>query len=167
MAKPALKTVKPAEKIGDILDRPSNEAVPPPPFPAGNYRCRVQGLPRFDKSSKKQTPYVEFLLIPTAALDDVDANELAEFGSLADKTIKATFYLTDNSEYRLREFLDACGIGDKDDAGDAVSHRQRIEETPNCEVLVTMIHEPSDKGDKMFSKPGAFALADEALLLNR
>lgn len=162
MAKTAtqLKPAKPATKIEDILDRPSNEAEAPKSMPAGNYRCRVQGLPRFDKSSKKQTPFVEFLLIPTAALDDVDEAELTEAGGLADKTIKATFYLTDNSEYRLREFLDACGVAEEDDEGNAASHRERIEATPNCEVLVTMVHEPSADGMRMYAKPGAFALAE-------
>lgn len=151
---------KPAARIEDILDRPSNEAEPPKTVPAGNYRCRVQGLPRFDKSSKKQTPFVEFLLVPTAALDDVDETELAEAGGLEGKTFKATFYLTDGSEYRLREFLDACGVDDEDDDGNARSHRERIEDSPNCEVLVTMIHEPSADGQRMFAKPGAFALAE-------
>lgn len=157
MAKPALKTVKPAEKIGDILDRPSNEAAAPKTVPAGNYVCKVQGMPRFDKSSKKQTPFVEFLLVPTSAMDDVDADELSEAGGLTDKTFKATFYLTDNSEYRLREFLDACQVPDEDDNGEALSHRARIEETPNAEVIVTMVHEPSADGQRMFAKPGAFA----------
>lgn len=149
-----------ATKIEDILDRPSNEAEPPKTVPAGNYRCRVQGLPRFDKSSKKQTPFVEFLLVPTAALDDVDEGELAEAGGLEGKTFKATFYLTDGSEYRLREFLDACDIADVDDNDEPRSHRERIEDSPNCEVIVTMIHEPSADGTRMFAKPGAFAQAD-------
>lgn len=162
MAKTATvtKLAKPAEKIGDILDRPSADAKPPKTMPAGNYLCRVQGLPRFDKSSKKQTPFVEFLLVPTSAMDDVDETELAESGGLADKTIKATFYLTDNSEYRLSEFLTACGIAEEDDDGEKFSHRQRIEETPNTEVIVTMIHEPSADGTRMYAKPGAFALAE-------
>lgn len=161
MAKSATQTkAKPAEKIGDILDRPSNEATPPKTMPAGNYRCRVQGMPRFDKSSKKQTPFVEFLLVPTAALDDVDPTELTEAGGITDKTIKATFYLTDGSEYRLREFLDACGVDEVDEDDEPLSHRARIEETPNTEVIVTMVHEPSADGTRMYAKPGAFAMVD-------
>lgn len=149
-----------ATKIEDILDRPSNEAERPKPVPAGNYHCKVQGLPRFDKSSKKQTPFVEFTLVPITALDDVDQEELAQMGGLTDKTFKAPFYLTENSEYRLREFLDACDVPDVDDDNEPLSHRARIEETPNCEVIVTMVHEPSQDGSTTFAKPGAFAKAE-------
>ena len=149
-----------ATKIEDILDRPSNAAERPKPMPAGTYLCVVQGLPRFDKSSKKQTPYVEFLLVPQQAQNDVDPTELEELGGLTDKTIKTTFYLTDNSEYRLTEFLDACGIAEEDDEGEPLSHRARIEETPNCQVYCTMVHEPSQDGQRMFAKPGAFAIVE-------
>lgn len=157
--KPQGKTAA-ATKIEDILDRPSNAAERPKPMPAGTYLMVVQGLPRFDKSSKKQTPYVEFLLVPQSAMDDVDAAELEEMGGLADKTVKATFYLTDGSEYRLTEFLDACGVGEEDEDGEALSHRARIEETPNCQVYCTMVHEPSADGQRMFAKPGAFAIVE-------
>lgn len=161
--KPALKPVPKAAaatKIEDILDRPSNAAERPKPMPAGTYLCVVQGLPRFDKSSKKQTPFVEFLLVPQQAQDDVDAGELEEMGGLADKTIKASFYLTDNSEYRLTEFLDACGIADENDEGEARSHRERIEDSPNCQVYVTMTHKPNADGTAMYAQPSAFALVE-------
>jgi hypothetical protein len=36
----------------------------------------VQGQPKIDKSSKKQTEYVQYTLKPIEALDDVDADAL-------------------------------------------------------------------------------------------
>lgn len=151
----------PAGKLEDILDRPSNEAVPPPLFPAGTWLWTIVGLPRFDKSSKKQTPFVEFTLKPMQALDDVDPTALEEFGSFADKTKKATFYLTDNSEFMLKEFFDACSIADEDDDGNALSHRQRIEETPNAQVFGVITHKPNQDGTRMNAEIGQWAKVEE------
>jgi hypothetical protein len=158
--KPTSGKTAAATNIADILDKPSNEAKRPPPMPIGSYISTVKGLPRFDKSSKKQTPYVEFLCAPTAVGEDVDEAALAEIGGLADKTIKCTFYLTEASEYRLKEFLDACQIADVDEDGDPLSHRQRIDMSPNCQVGIYMIHEPADDGVRTFAKPGSFFLVE-------
>jgi len=162
MAKLATATKAPsktaaATKIEDILDRPSNAAERPPAFPAGTFLWVIKGLPRFDKSTKKQTPFAEFTLQPVEAYDDVDPTELEAFGGLSDKTKKATFYLTDNSEFMLREFLDACGIPEEDDEGAPMSHRARIEATPNAQVAGTITHKPSADGQRMFAEITAWA----------
>lgn len=154
--KPAPKAAA-ATKIEDILDRPSNAAERPPTFPAGTYVWVVKGLPRYDKSAKKQTPFAEFTLQPIEAKEDVDEQELADFGGLADKTKKATFYLTDNSEFMLREFLDACGIDEEDEDGEPYSHKQRIEQTPNAQVLGTITHKPNNDGTRMFAEISSWA----------
>lgn len=146
-----------ATKIEDILDRPSNAAERPPAFPAGTFLWVLKGLPRYDKSTKKQTPFAEFTLQPIEARDDVDEQELADFGGLADKTKKATFYMTDASEFMLREFLDACGIPDQDEDGNDLSHRERIDQSPNAQVLGTITHKPSQDGTRMFAEITAWA----------
>ena len=75
------------------------------PLPPGTYRCTVTGMPRYDKSAKKQTPFVEFTLTPTSARDDVDKEDLAAMGGVAGKTIKATYYLTEDAAWRLKKFI--------------------------------------------------------------
>lgn len=142
MAKPNMES---------ILDAAPSEVEYPPVMPHGTYLTVVKGMPEHGKSAKKQTPFVKFTLGFMQAQDDVDAEELKEVlgnNKLSDKTIKHTIYTTEDSIYRLDEFIQHCGVeldGEK-------SRRQMLEETPGCQVLVTIGHEPSEDGTKMFAK---------------
>lgn len=144
-----------APNFGTLLDTPSQSVERPKPLPTGSYLCVVKGQPRQDKSSKKGTEFVEFTLQPISALDDVDQEELTAMGGFADKTIKATYYLTENSIWRLKDFLDHCGIADEG------TLRQRIDETPNCQVLAVLKHEASDDGQSIFARLARTAPASE------
>src|SRR5712664_4063770 len=116
------QTAQTPANFNDILDRPSSDVERPKTLPAGSYTCIVKGLPRHDKSTKKQTPFVEFTLAVQSAGEDVDEEDLKAWmtkpdGSsraLTDATIRATYYTTEDSLYRLKDFLDHCGAGDED-----------------------------------------------------
>lgn len=142
--------------FSDILGRTSAAAERPKPLPQGGYICIVKGLPLQGKSAKKLTPFVEFALQPMAAQDDVDQAALQAMGGFDKKTIKATFYLTDDSEYRLKEFLDDCGIPREQD-GEDLSHAQRIDMSPNCQVVAYIKHTPSDDGESVYANIGGTA----------
>ena len=71
-----------APNFGALLDKPASEIERPKPLPQGGYICTVKGLPKFDKSSKKQTEFVEFTLQPVEAMEDVDQEALASMGGL-------------------------------------------------------------------------------------
>ncbi|HOA52104.1 MAG TPA: hypothetical protein PKI05_07590, partial [Thermogutta sp.] len=86
--------------FASILDESPTEIDRPKPIPTGTYLCRVQGSPVYDKSSKKGTPFVQFTLKPISAEDDVDEEDLAEMGGLDNKTLRLTFYLTEDAVYR-------------------------------------------------------------------
>lgn len=133
-------------EFSSILDTPSDQIEKPKPLPVGTYTAIVKGLPRFDKSSKKQTEFVEFTLQLTSAAEDVDADALDEAGGLQDRTIRTTYYLTENALWRLKEFIEHCGAGNASD-----TLRERIEETPNCEVGVVIKHQPSEDGTQVFA----------------
>lgn len=137
--------------FGALLDTPSQEVHAPPVFPAGMWQWRVVGQPRFDKSSKKGTEFVEFTLKPMAAGEDVDQDALNDFGSFAEKTLPATFYITEKSLFMLKEFLDHCGIPDEG------SLRQRIDQAMNSEVIGFIRHEASEDGQRIFARFGRFA----------
>jgi hypothetical protein len=137
-----------APNFSSILDTPADQIERPKPLPAGTYRAIVQGIPRQDVSSKKQTPFVEFTLKLLAADEDVDQEELAAIGGLTDKTIKDTYYLTENSLFRVKDFLASCGV----DVDSGASLRQLIEQTPNKEVGVFIAHEPSQDGEAVFAR---------------
>lgn len=134
-----------------LLDTPSQDVKAPPTFPAGPWHWRIIGQPKFDKSSKKQTDFVEFTLKPLTALEGVDQDELNAFGEFKDKTLPATFYVTEKSLFMLKQFLDCCGI---EDVG---SLNNRIEESPNSEVIGFIRHEASEDGTRVFARFGKFA----------
>ena len=144
-----------APNFGSLLDRAPSEVEKPKPLPEGQYLWVVQGLPRYDKSSKKQTEFVEFTLKALQAGPDVDQDELATMGGIADKTTRATFYLTEGSLWRLKEFLEHCGIGEGD------SLREMIEEAQNCQVVGFIRHEASNDGESVFARLGKTASADD------
>jgi hypothetical protein len=145
--------------FGSILDTPSQSIEKPKPFPVGTYLWSVKGLPRQDVSAKKKTEFVEFTLQCLQAGEDVDQEALAEFlkgKSIGEKTTKLTYYITEDAIWRLKDFLDHCGI--EDDEG--ITLRQRISGTPGCQVFGTMKHEVSEDGQTIYAKIGSTAAVE-------
>lgn len=136
-----------APNFSDLLNNNADEIERPKPLPAGSYLCTVKGLPEHGKSAKKQTPFVNFTLAVQQALDDVDADDLGAMGGTENKTIKATYYLTENSLWRLKEFLEHCGI---DLSGKTLA--AAIDETVNCSVVAQLKHEASEDRTAVFAK---------------
>ncbi len=132
--------------FGALLDKPASDVERPKPLPQGSYHCIVKGLPRFDKSSKKFTEFVEFTLQPTSAGEDVDEEDLEAMGGIANKTIRATYYITEDALWRLKDFLGHCGI--EEDG----SLRNMIDQTPNCEVIAFIKHRASEDGQSVFAE---------------
>lgn len=136
--------------FGSILDRAPSEIEKPKPLPQGSYITSIVGQPRFDKSSKKQTEFVEFTHKIKSASDDVDTDELEAYlggeKKLTDVVMKNTYYLTEGAVWRLKEFLEHCAI----DEGDSL--RAMIEETPGAEVGIYVNHEPSQDGTSFFAR---------------
>lgn len=143
--------------FGKLLDVAPTEVERPKPIPAGTYLCTVKGLPKFDKSSKKGTEYVEFTLVPVSAGDDVDEDELKEFGGLKDKTIKDTYYITENSVWRLKKFLEDCGL---DVDNKKTTLRELIDETPNAQLNVIIKHEFGNDNVSVFARVAGTAPAE-------
>jgi len=140
--------------FGALLDKPASDVERPKPLPQGSYHCIVKGLPRFDKSSKKFTEFVEFTLQPTSAGEDVDEEDLEAMGGIANKTIRATYYITEDALWRLKDFLGHCGI--EEDG----SLRNMIDQTPNCEVIAFIKHRASEDGQSVFAELAKTAPAE-------
>lgn len=156
MAKPATATARP--NFGALLDKAPTEIERPKPLPAGTYTCVVQGLPEYDKSSKKQTEYVRFTLKPLAAEADVDTEALAEMGGLGDKTIPVTFYITENSLFRLKDFLSHLGF---DVTDPEASLREMCETTTGRQVRAFIKHRASEDGESIFAEVGRTASVED------
>lgn len=132
--------------FGSVLDKPTTEIERPKPIPQGTYVFAIQGMPRFDKSTKKGTEFVEFTCKILQAGEDVDPEELQAMGGIADKTLKHTFYLTENSIYRLKEFLiDDLRIEEE------ATLRPMIEKAVGAQFMAQIKHTPSDDGKSVYS----------------
>lgn len=152
------------KSFASILDRPANEIERPKPLPVGTYTTILQGMPRQDKSAKKQTPFVEFTHKIISAGEDVDHDDLTSYltakdgsvKSLQDVTIKNTYYITEGSAFMLQDFLKNCGF---DIEGDQ-SMRQMLDETPGRQVNITIRHEASQDGQSVFARIGGTAAVE-------
>lgn len=147
--------------FSSILDKPIDTVERPPAMPAGPYAGRIKGKPVYDVSSKKKTPYVEFTVMPTEPLDDVDPAELdayvAKVGPITGKPQKLTFYLTDSALFMLKDFLKACGID-----VEKGSVREGIDQVEGLEIGFMINHEPTTDGEGVFARVGrTFALAQD------
>jgi hypothetical protein len=136
-------------RITSILDRSPASIKRPKPLPPGTYLTVVRGLPRYDKSSKKQTEFVEFTLVIQKPADDVNPEDLAAMGGCIGKEIKATYYLTDDAVYRLKDFLEHC---DFDVDSDEATLREMSEQAAGSQVWATIRHESSQDGKQIFAR---------------
>src|ERR1017187_5450674 len=140
--------------FGSILDRAPSEIEKPKPLPQGSYVTLLVGQPRFDKSTKKQTEYAEFTHKILSAGEDVDANDLKTYlgdsKKLTDVLMKNTYYLTEGATWRLKDFLEHCGI----DMDALDSLREGVEETPGKQVGIFINHEGSQDGTSVFARIG-------------
>jgi|SRR5581483_4111054 len=143
-----------AQSFSSILDRAPSEIEKPKPLPQGSYTTVLVGQPRIDKSAKKQTEFREFTHKIHAAGDDVDADDLATYlgdnKKLTDVTIKNTYYITEGAVWRLKEFLEHCGI----DLDDVDTLAEAIEQTPGKQVGIFINHEASQDGTSVFARIG-------------
>jgi hypothetical protein len=91
-----------------LLDKQADDIKPPQPLPLGTYLFIVQKK-EYGVSSQKKTPYLRVYLKPMQAEADVDPVQLQEL-DLEKMTLRDEFYLTEAAMYRLKEFVEKCGI---------------------------------------------------------
>lgn len=123
--------------FASILDESPDHVDQPKARPVGPYIFTV-GAPTSGKSRKKGTFFVEFPLRAIAAEDGVDPDALEEAGGIEGFKTKVTFYLTEDSVFRLDQFHERCGIDLKTDKS---SRRMRNDMVVNAQVLGIVEHE--------------------------
>lgn len=139
----------------EILDAPfDGPAERPPLLPRGTYLTTVVGPYEEGNSTKKGTLFFAFTHQIVEAMDDVDANELEEFGDPAGTNLTNTYYLTSKSLYRLDEFFEHCGLNLDSPKlrklTGLAARKQLAEDTANASVYITVDHEQN--GDRTFAR---------------
>lgn len=134
-----------APKFSDLLSKPVDDVKKPAPWPAGTY-FGIAVRYELGESNQKKTPYVRFILACTGAGEDI-APEDIEGVDFSKKSFRTDFYLTPDSEYRLKEFIESLGI--------STSGRTFGELLPECngkEVLIEMGQRNSDDGLEIYNE---------------
>jgi len=130
-----------------VLDMIPDDIEEPKPLPQGDYVTTIKSYVR-DKSSQRETPYVEYLTSPVEALENVDEDWLKEYltkkdGSmkkLSDANIRIRFYDTPDAAFMLRNFL----LNDVQLENDGRSVGQLVEAAVNAQVIVSIKHRSQD-----------------------
>lgn len=142
--------------FASILDTPASQVTRPKPAPHGSYLSMTKGLPRYDKSTKKGTPFSEYTMQLLEALDDVDEDALTEYLTkgdgtivpLREKSMRLTFYHTPDALWRLVKFLKDLGLEAEDDE---TSISDLEQQSPGRQCVIHVKHSPSDDGETMFA----------------
>jgi hypothetical protein len=109
-------------KFTDALDRKLEEIERPSNLPAGNYIWTSSKHPEIDEfTSKAGDPFsrVTFMLQCVNPSDDVDPDELEEYGNVAGAMNRKVFLFNESEAekqgfergmFQLRNFLEHCGL---------------------------------------------------------
>ena len=118
----------------DVLNKRVDDIEAPKALPPGTYLAIVDGPYVEVKSPDKGTPGLQFTFRLLQPINVADQEALALAGGCAGKTVRHTFYITENSEFFLKNFLkDHLGI---DVEGKTVG--QALAETQNRQVAVSL-----------------------------
>lgn len=126
-----------------LLSAPVDSFVKPPLMPRGTYRGTIVKH-EYGKSTKKQTPYVEFTARVDEAGDDIVRTDL-EGVRFEGRTFSESYYLTPDAMYRLKEFLQSLGIKTE---GRSVG--EAIPDSAGGQVLMFVEHAPSQRNQDEF-----------------
>jgi hypothetical protein len=111
-------------RFTEALDRKMEEITRPPVLPLGNYVWVVSKHPDSDEIEGKDGTKWDRLTFPlkcVSATDDVDPDELAEFGNPAGALDRKVFLFNtsddkeaefDKSMFQVKQFLVNCGVAE-------------------------------------------------------
>jgi len=136
----------------EILNRKASEIKPPQAYPVGTYHCLVDGPLAPGKSSQKQTDLLQAKFKILSPLQDVDAMQAAE-QQIVGKYIVNDYYVTDKTDWRIKELCEHCGIDfGTEGAPDEKSLKEGVAELAGKQVLVKLKHEISQDGKRVFHR---------------
>lgn len=127
-----------------LLSKPAADVKRPPALPPGTYPGIIANY-KFDESREKKTPFVRFGLKITGPGEDVDADALQGI-DLGKREQRRDFFLTEDAQWRLTEFMTSCGI---DLSGKSIG--EAIPELVNCPVLIGIIQRPGQNPEEIFN----------------
>lgn len=91
-----------------LLKKPAGEAKRPPVLPVGDYQGVIRSHEVGD-SNRNHTPYVRFGIVLTEWPESIDPADRPDI-ELNKRQMRRDFFLTEDSLWRLDEFIRSCGV---------------------------------------------------------
>lgn len=124
----------------------------PPTLAAGTYHGRITKY-EFGESKEKKTPYVQFHIQLLSAGADIASEDMRDADGvpidLSKRQMRRDFFLTAEAMYRLKEFIESCGISTSGRSLDTT-----IPELLNAPVLVGVVQTNSRDGSEIYNNVG-------------
>lgn len=89
----------------DILKRKAEEIEPPKKLPIGTYLFAIPSVPKSDTLKGDKWDVLDFELVCLQPMDDVDAEALADYGSVQGKKLRHRFMFDKEDENRFNQTL--------------------------------------------------------------
>lgn len=132
-------------RFSETLEKSVADTKRPPVLPAGHYVFAIAKMPEIRETTSKKdgTTYeiVGFQLKVVAPHDDVDPDELSEYGNPINQPARLEFMFSNGdearfaqTEYRLKQFLENCGLDT------SVSYKQAMSESVGAQFLGQIAH---------------------------
>lgn len=140
--------------FSQLLSAPVDSFDKPKPLPAGTYYGRITTFKVDEVQNEKKTPYVRLNLVLDSAGEDIDPSLLSgtdDSGKtwsidLTKKPVHIDYYLTPDSQYRIRELMEDLGM--------VITGRSLNETLPELQgqaVLIAMTQKPSRDGTQLYT----------------
>lgn len=92
-----------------LLKKPAGEAKRPPPLPIGDYQGVIKSHEVGD-NNRNHTPYVRFGIVLTEWPENLAESDRPDGVDLNKRQLRKDYFLTEESLWRLDEFIRSCGI---------------------------------------------------------
>lgn len=138
-------------RFSSALDRKLEEVKRPPNPPVGHYIWQITKHPSVDEfEGRDGTAFerVTFNITVVAAGDDVDTDELAEYGNIQGYQSRKTFLFSGDEEdkagfersmFNLKRFLEHCGVDQ------SLSLAEALAASVNQQFMGELTHRPDPK----------------------
>lgn len=124
---------------------PMDTVTKPKALPAGTYFGTIKEF-KYDESKEKKTPFVQYIIVPTSNGDDVDPADLDGI-ELTKKQLRCVFYLTQDSLFRVKEFLENVGIETQ-----GRSLGECIPDAVGLSVMLEVIQKPTQDNSDFYNE---------------
>lgn len=128
-----------AVDFAKLLSKPLDDVKKPPAWPAGTYLGTVSKF-EFGDNNQNKTPYARFHIKITAPGPGLEESELEGIDFAKGREFRKDFFLTDDAEWRLKQFIEGLGVPTQ-----GRTFAETVPECVNCAVQAEIVQQNSQR----------------------